>query len=191
MSADAIQQVSLAIQSRLRTALAAQGIPGDVYVGPLDDQDALGNSVVLFLYRLAVNASLRNTEHWVVAAANPADPPLVYRDSLPLDLHYLVTAGSTLTGGELDSLRVLGHAIRALNEDPNLVGVSTGGEPIRLSFDPVTSEEMSRIWTLFPTANYRTSVTYIASPVWIDPARPPAVVAAVRRETYDAGPRAA
>ena len=46
--------------------------------------------------------------------------------------------------------------------------------PVRVSLDPVSTEEMSRIWTLFPTANYRTSVAYVASPVWIDPDQPPA-----------------
>ena len=34
------------------------------------------------------------------------------------------------------------------------------------------SDEISRVWNLFPTANYRTSVAYVASPVWIDPALP-------------------
>jgi hypothetical protein len=44
------------------------------------------------------------------------------------------------------------------------------GETVRLTLDPISNEEMGRVWTLFPTENYRTSVIYIASPVWIDPA---------------------
>ena len=43
---------------------------------------------------------------------------------------------------------------------------------MQVSLEPLSTEEMSRIWTLFPTANYRTSVAYIASPVWIDPPKP-------------------
>jgi hypothetical protein len=49
---------------------------------------------------------------------------------------------------------------------------------------PISSEEMSRIWTLFPTTNYRTSVVYL----WIEQASshpsPPPVV----DETYRAAP---
>jgi hypothetical protein len=42
MDANAIQLVSNAIRDRLAAAFAAQGIRGDVYVGPLDDRDAGG-----------------------------------------------------------------------------------------------------------------------------------------------------
>ena len=44
---------------------------------------------------------------------------------------------------------------------------------MRLTIESAGSDEMGRIWTLFPAANYRTSVTYLASPVWIDPKTSP------------------
>jgi hypothetical protein len=46
---------------------------------------------------------------------------------------------------------------------------------------------MSRIWTLFPTANYRTSVVYLATPVWIDPAHIAATGAPVVEEPHTLG----
>ena len=49
------------------------------------------------------------------------------------------------------------------------------------------SEEMSRIWTLFPTANFRTSVVYLAYPVLIDPALVRTVGPPVIREPHRAG----
>ena len=37
-------------------------------------------------------------------------------------------------------------------------------ETVHVSLEPLTTEETSRIWALFPTANYRTSVAYLATP---------------------------
>jgi hypothetical protein len=189
MQGNAIQLVSQALRDFLQSALAAQGIPGPVYVGPLDDTDAAGASVVLFLYRIVANADLRNAEHRL-PGATPTDPPVVIEGALPLDLYYLLTgwtAPSGQGGGELDSLRVLGCAMQALNDSANLTGLPVQGETVRLSLEPVASEEMSRIWTLFPTANYRTSVVYLASPVWVDPAAPAAPAAPVTDELYAVG----
>jgi Pvc16 N-terminal domain len=57
----------------------------------------------------------------------------------------------------------------ALNERPLFAGSAVDNEPVRLSLYPGTSDELSRVWALFPDQNYRTSVLYLASPVWIDP----------------------
>lgn len=165
MSADALFNVTQALRVRLEDALSG---PGSVFVGPLDDPDAKGASLVLFLYRIAPNASLRNSEHQVISDLPPNDV-ITYRNSLPLVLHYLLTVG-TLPGAPEDPLlQLLGRAIRALNDVPELTGVKVGHDTVTVSLDPVSTEEMSRIWTLFPTANYRTSVAYVATPVWIDP----------------------
>jgi hypothetical protein len=169
MNFDAIELASKAFESALEEAFVAAGIPGDVYVGPLDDAEAQDAAAVLFLYRVVANADLRSAEHRV-PAPDPAQPAIVHQGALPLDLYYLFTAGTSQTGGELKALRVLGCAMQRLNDQPQLVGLGVGGDTVRVTLEPVTSEEMSRIWTLFPTANFRTSVVYVVSPVWIDPA---------------------
>jgi hypothetical protein len=178
MSADAIFNVTQALTQRLNTALAASGVPGTVFVGPLDDPDATGAALILFLYRLMPNASLRNREHRIV---NPAAPPavIVHRDSLPLDLYYLITVGTRPGASEEPMLRALGFAMRELQSSPDLTGPGVGHETIHVSLEPLTTEEVSRVWALFPAANYRTSIAYVASPIWIDPAQPPAVGAPV------------
>ena len=177
MNGDAIYNVTQALHDLL------QPVVGDLYVGPLDDRDAQNRPGVLFLYRVAINQDLRNRDH-VTPPATPADPPVVHRGALPLDLYYLFTAGNAETGGELGALSVLGRAIQALNGTPLLAGAQVDGDPVRLTFDTVTSEEMSRVWALFPTANYRTSVVYLASPVWIDPATEDSEGAPVTSEAY-------
>lgn len=169
MSADAIFNVTQALKARLEDSL---GGLGSVFVGPLDDPDAKGASLVLFLYRIAPNASLRNSDHKVISDT-PPNEIITYHNSLPLVLYYLVTVGTLPGSAEDPLLQLLGRAIRALNDVPDLTGVKVGHETVTVSLDPVSAEEMSRIWTLFPTANYRTSVAYVATPVWIDPELPP------------------
>jgi hypothetical protein len=171
MSADAIFRVTQALRARLLQALAAAGDPGTVFVGPLDDPDAQGASLILFLYRVTPNASLRNREHRV-PSDNPPPPVLVFNNSLPLDLHFLVTVGTRPGSSEEPLLRTLGFAMRSMNLEPELAGAAVGHEMVHVSLEPLTTEETSRIWALFPVANYRTSIAYLATPVWIDPPQP-------------------
>jgi hypothetical protein len=181
VKADAIQRVTKALQDLLSSVI------GPVYVGPLDDPQAAGAKAVLFLYRVAVNPDLRNSTR-VLPSAILGDPPIVYEGSLPLDLFYLLTAGDAKVGGELTSLGTLGQAMQVLQSVPNLTGLPVEGETVRVTVDPISSEEMSRIWALFPTANYRTSIVYLATPVWIDPVAPALVGAPVTFEPHRVGP---
>lgn len=187
MSADAIFNVTAALTARLQNALAAAGIPGTVFVGPLDDPDAAGAPLILFLYRLIPNTTLRNREHRVV---NPAPPPaaLVFHDSLPLDLYYLITVGTRPGQSEEPLLRALGFAIRELQNAPDLTGAAINNETIHISIEPLSTDEVSRVWNLFPAANYRTSMAYLVSPVWIDPAVPPVLGPPVVEDQLYAGP---
>ena len=167
MSAGSIFDVSNALKARLETALARSAVPGIVFVGPLDDPDANGAALILFLYRLVPNPSLRNREHSVVSTNPPPAPPaIVFRNSLPLDLYFLVTVGTTPGASEETLLKVLGFAMQELQSDPNLI---IRDQTVHITLEPLSTEEASRIWNLFPTANYRTSIAYLATPVWIDP----------------------
>lgn len=182
MNANAVQLVTKALQDLLSPAVG-----GPVYVGPLDDPQAAGAKAVLFLYRVAVNPDLRNSAH-LAPPAVPGGPPIVYESALPLDLFYLLTAGDAQAGGELDALATLGQAMQVLQAEPNITGLPVQGETVRVTLDPISSEEMSRIWALFPTANYRTSVVYLATPVWIDPTSPTTTAIPVSSEPHNVGP---
>jgi hypothetical protein len=173
MSADAIYQVTKTLRLRLEQVAGA----GKVFVGPLDDPDANGAALILFLYRIVPNPSLRNREHRVASNASP--PVVVFNN--------LVTVGTTPGGNEEMPLKVLGSAMQALQLDPELTGPDLGYEAVRVSLDALTTEETGRIWALFPTANYRTSVAYLASPAWIDPLHPEAIAAPVVMDSLDVG----
>jgi hypothetical protein len=177
MKADAIKVVTEALRDRLKAALVSSGVPGTVFVGPLDDGDASGAALILFLYRIAPNPSLRNREHRVATGETPAVRE--FHNALPLDLYFLVTVGTTPGSSEETPLRALGFVMQALQTDPDLTGTAVNQETVHVTLEPLTTEEASRIWALFPTANYRTSVVYLATPVWIDPLLPEAVGAPV------------
>lgn len=176
MNGDGILRVTEVLRERLKQALAISGMPGTVFVGPLDDADASGAALILFLYRIVPNASLRNREHRVPSSAVP---PLVFQNALPLDLYFLVTVGTMPGSSEETPLRALGFAIQAIQADPDLTGPGVSQETVHVTLEPLSTEEASRIWALFPTANYRTSIAYLATPVWIDPRDPEPIAAPV------------
>ena len=186
MKADGILRVTEALRDRLTLALAAAGMPGSVFVGPLDDPDASGAALVLFLYRIIPSASLRNREHRV-PSSTPPPAVSVFRNALPLDLYYLVTVGTTQGSSEETPLHWLGVAIQAIQAEPDVTGLAVNHEAVHVTIEPLTTEEASRIWALFPNANYRTSVAYLATPVWIDPLLPEPVAAAVVEDQLLAG----
>lgn len=184
MSAEAIYNVTIALRERLKAAVTGHGISGNVFVGPPNEVSS-GADLILFLYRVCPSATQRNGEHRV-ASTGPKGS-VVYRNSLPFDLYFLITVGATPAPGEEPLLRALGYAIQALQLDPNLVGTPVGQETVRVTLEPLPTEESSRIWALFPTANYRTSVAYVASPVWIDPPQPEMEAAPVTVDWLNAG----
>ena len=185
MKADAILRVTEALRSRLESSLTSSGVPGTVFVGPLDDADSSGAALILFLYRIVPNPSLRNREHRV--ATNGTPPVEVYLNALPLDLYFLVTVGTTPGASEETLLRALGAVMQTLQATPELSGAALQHETVRVSLEPLSTEESSRIWALFPTANYRTSVAYLATPVWIDPLVPEVVGAPVTEDQLFSG----
>jgi hypothetical protein len=186
MKADAILRVTELLRKRLEAALTSSGTPGTVFVGPLDDAEASGAALVLFLYRIVPNANHRNREH---RPPSTAVPPIVYQNSLPLDLYYLITVGTTSEANEETPLRWLGYAIQAIQATPDLTGADVAHETVHVTFESLSTEEASRIWALFPTANYRTSVAYLATPVWLDPPDPPTLAGPVIDDRLLAGAR--
>jgi hypothetical protein len=187
MSANALFNTTHALSGRLQSALTASAVPGTVFIGPLDDPDAAGAALILFLYRVTPNATLRNRERRVLDASTPPQT-VVYQNSLPLDLYFLITVGTRPGQSEEPLLRALGYAMRELQVDPDLTGPALNYETVHVSLEPLTTDEISRVWTLFPAVNYRTSVAYVVSPVWIDPAQPPAVAERVAEDSARTAP---
>src|SRR5215217_2644772 len=162
--------------------------PVDVTIAPPDVtvSSVTGERLNLYLYQVTENGHLKNQE--IPGDGHPSSyghPPL------SLDLYYLLTAhGSSETeaDSDLQAQQILGDAMRVLHDLPvftdqlqvTRAAVGTVGAPIldtnlmgefeqvKVTLQPVTLEDFSKIWTALPEANFRRSVAYQVSVVQIE-----------------------
>jgi len=174
-----------AVTATLRSLLVrGVGIP-EVTARPLDNarRSTTGNQLNLFLYQVLPDAALRNQE--VPRRAKPGEtgyPPL------PLVLYYLLTAYSD-DEDDTNAHRLLGEAMGVLHDHPLLGAeeIKNATSPIpeladsdlneqiervRITLQPLTFEDMSKLWTTFQT-HYRVSAAYQVSVVEIESRRRP------------------
>ncbi|MFQ5628757.1 MAG: DUF4255 domain-containing protein [bacterium] len=129
----------------------------------------------LYLYSIIENPDLKNTQKIVI------DPKTQNYPSLVLDLYYLLTsyAPDNLSPREQtqESQRNLGRAMRLLYDNGIIGGTKLQGslkdKPLELhvTLNPITVEDLTRIWSVFPEQFYRTSVSYVVTPVPIESQR--------------------
>jgi Pvc16 N-terminal domain len=137
--------------------------------------DNAGPQLNLFLYHLELNGAWRNR-------GMPGQAPSSETGQAPLglNLYYLLTAYGRADNNATDH-EVLGRAMRLLDDHPVLgrqeIRNASGGtdlgdqvERIRITHQPFSLEEMSKVWTAFQT-NYRISTAYEVSVVLIDSLR--------------------
>jgi hypothetical protein len=178
----AIAAVTAALRNLLDRGLNAE-LPGTrVTTRPPDKarDAAAGNQVNLFLYQTLPNAAWRNIELPPPGGVPAGGPP-----PLALNLYYLLSAyGQGDDDSGPYSHRLLGEAMRLLHEhsvlDPAALRHALPGsdlheqaERVRVTLQPLSLEEMNRLWGLFQT-QYRISVAYEVSVVLIASARRPA-----------------
>ena len=172
-----------AVTATLRNLLT-RGVPDlpnqNVTAKPLDkarpasaDKDQLN----LFLYQTVLNAAWRNRDMpRQLRPGETGQPPLA------LNLHYLVTAYGD---GDDDALshRWLGMAMSVLHDHPVLgaqeiqdalqpddSGLQAQIERVRITPQPLSLDEWSKLWTTFQT-QYRISAAYAVEVVLIESAR--------------------
>lgn len=154
----------------------AVGDVNRVHVGPPIAAEVDQSLVSVFLFHTQVNAQLRNELRQASPPPlEPATAPAESRDALPLDLRFLITVfrepnGSARSPNELQRL---GEIVQVLHAEPTLTGARLHGQTVRLTPEPYPMEELSRVWGLYPQDMYRTSVVYLASPVFIEARRWP------------------
>jgi hypothetical protein len=197
-SALAIAATTATLQGILIKGLQISGVT----VRPLDTarSPAGGEQVNLFLYQVSPNAGWRNMDvPRRVRAGETAQPPL------PLTLFYLITAFGEDDQDDIGSHSLLGKAMAVLQDYPVIgadqIKSSTSGNPavsktnlheqverIRITLQPLTFEDMSKLWTTFQT-HYRTSAAYQVSVVLVESLRATrAALPALRRGDQDRGP---
>lgn len=143
---------------------------GTTSIALASPKNAGTNLLTLFLYQVLENPDLKNAEPPALPlASGELRQPL---PPLTLDLHYLLTAHPT---DQLQAHEALGRAMRVFFEHGVIRGSllradnpTTGLTPdslLRLTLNPTTTEEMSRIWGVFADTPYAISVAYLVTPV--------------------------
>ena len=161
--------------------------------------DAVGHGlpevgVNIFLYEVAPNAALRNTD----LPTRNGDGQAVQRPAAALDLHYLMSFYGK--DSELEPQRVLGSVVRHLHSRPLLTrkmirdtitnppassylgnsNLADAVEFVRFSPLSLSLEELSKLWSIFFQTPYALSVAYRASVVFIEEELTPATPLPVR-----------
>ncbi len=173
----AIAAVTATLSKLLSNGLATELGGGGVTTKPLDkarDANATANQLNLFLYQIMPDAAWRNMD-----IPGQVRPGQVGFPPLPLTLYYLITAyGEGDDQPNPTSHRLLGKAMSILHDhallNPDEIALALPEsdlaqqvERVRITLQPLSSEDMSKIWTMFAT-QYRISVAYQVSVVLIE-----------------------
>ncbi len=167
MSERAIEQTTQALKLLLEQAIT----PGSVHIGAPIKDERKSKEASLFLFHIEPNAELRNEQRFEAPpAVGPAPRPAEQLDALPLDLRYLITVfrRGDISTADPNELTTLGQIIQVLHAQPTLTGPLLPNQVVRLTPEPYPMEELSRVWGLFPNEMYRTSMVYLATPVFVE-----------------------
>lgn len=192
----AIAGVTNSLKALLRDRMTET--PVEITTAPPDVKvDSItGRRVNLYLYHLTENQYLKNQEipgeGYLGAYGNPP---------LSLILRYIFTAfGTSDTGqqADIEAQRILGDAMRVLHDTgiitpdlveekqpspkPRILDSSLLGEfeQVKITFQPASLEEISKIWTALPNVNFRRSVLYEVSVVQVQSQKPRSIALPVK-----------
>jgi hypothetical protein len=146
------------------------------------------NGLNLFLYNVSTNSGYFSSD---LPTRNSAGE-LIERPRVSLNLHYLLTV-FTIDSDEILGQEMLASGLRILHEKPiitrKLIGdlkqTITPGSPARLrdllasdlehqvelvkiSFQPLSLDEMTKLWSSFFQTNYRISIPYQATVILLE-----------------------
>jgi Pvc16 N-terminal domain len=142
--------------------------------------------ISLFLYRVEINAGLRNLPVQIGLDGVSRRPPL------PLDLYYLLTVWAK---DVVKQQRILGWAMRVLEDAPVLSAARLNNfgperdvfqphEKIEIIYNSLSLQDLSNLWSAFKVS-LPMSVAYIARVVGIDSTIPAADAAPVQTREID------
>ncbi len=156
-----IHAVSIAVRDRFRVnGTGCELFPPSTKPGP---------ELLIIPLRLQANTALRNNVLEIASGgANPA-APAKYENALPLDISYLLTTNAWFDSGQANEshLEAIDRALHVLQDTPFIQLQGTLQQEVRLTIEPASTEELSRIWAMFPGAPFRLGFLILASPVWV------------------------
>lgn len=167
-SVNVLHDLTETLLALLRAGLAPLVTSTNVRTATPDDFKNLGDAPTLtvFLYRVGVNAEMRNGPFRVTTDGKRTRPPL------PLEVSYLLTPWVKEPAG---AYKVAGRVLQTLYDraelaPADLLGDSwSGDDTVQLILESLPLEDHLRLWdtTELP---YRMSLSYTARVIGLDPA---------------------
>lgn len=121
----------------------------------------------LFLYQILENVHLKNQEMQINGPTKLTFPPIA------LDLHYMLTSYPSgihdMSNDRKDEHRILGIAIQTLYENAIM---NINSNELHIILNPVSLDEITKMWTTFTGKPFSTSVCFLVTPVLIESTRP-------------------
>jgi hypothetical protein len=174
MSIEAIADASESIIDLFRDEIDVIDNSQIVIASPADVQNLQQQDIrlSLYLYSVVENPELKNGERLQVNHKQLGKAPL------SLDLYYMLTAypsgAQEITEQYLDSHKILSRAMRIFYDIGTLAGGRLRGnlrdldQQLRVTLNPISMEDLTRIWSVFPDTVYRPSICYLVSPARIE-----------------------
>ncbi|HEC97727.1 MAG TPA: DUF4255 domain-containing protein [Nitrospirae bacterium] len=134
----------------------------------IKDDGGSTNKVSIFLYQILENPYLKNEEPQRIDDTHLQSPPQF------LDLLYLVTPYSD---DKTQEKIIMGKVMQIFFDNAVLTGTVLQGalsgtdEEIKLFFNPVSLDDLTKIWSAFQEVAYRLSISYMVTPIRIDSTR--------------------
>ena len=169
----AIADIGDTLIGLLRDNMSDLIAPASVVLLSPADVDDQNTRLTLFLYSVMENPHLRNQEVQNLSSTQLRYPPL------SLDLHYLLTTYSSnlipdRTERTMEEHRILGRAMRIFYDHAILSGTILQGslagtdEELRIIANPLSLDDLNKLWSVFPNRSYRPSTGYLVTPVRIE-----------------------
>jgi hypothetical protein len=174
----AIAAITTTLKSLVSVALGGASVTTKT---PDRAESSSADSLNLFLYHVVASTAWRNQ-----AMQGYARPGETGQPALGLNLYYVLSACGA-DADEVTAHRLLGQAMSALHDHPLLLpseitsavlgtgleesGVDLQVERVRITLQPLSIEDMYKLWSAFQTS-YRVSAAYEISVVLIESTRP-------------------
>lgn len=178
MSYTAIRDVEETLLTLLRGNMSDLVTNPQQQIALLSPAEAQGQDirVSLFLYSIIENQYLKNVEPRVQNPMRTAVKPLY------VDLYYLLTCygperSPDPTDRTLQARALMGRAMRIFYDNGTLSGALLQGglantsHELQVTLTPMTVEDLTRIWSVFPNNAYLPSVSYAVTPAQINSTR--------------------
>lgn len=171
-----IADVGYTLVKLLRDSLSDLTPPESIVL--LSPAETVGQNVrlTLSLYFISENQLLKNQEMHQITPTTSQYPPL------SMELYYLLTTYASpqipdLTERTMEEHRIMGKAMSVLYDNAVLRGsvlqgvLSGSNHELRLVLNQISLTDLYGIWQAIPNKQFKSSVSYIVSPVYIESSR--------------------